>query len=106
MDSRHRPHNLVGKNVRDKVRSMALFARMIVGVDGTEWGFEALRQALRLAPDEDSSVGAVTALDTMPAGRTGFEAAHGAGMLTEQAAEVREKAAIVLGQRPGSVLRE
>ena len=46
---------------------MTLFARIVVGVDGTDWGFEALRQALVLAPKENPVVHAVTALDTAPA---------------------------------------
>jgi nucleotide-binding universal stress UspA family protein len=50
---------------------VAVFARIVVGVDGTEWGFEALRQALLLAPAETSTVGAITALDTGPAIHTG-----------------------------------
>ena len=32
--------------------AMAVFGRVVVGVDGTDWGFEALRQALALAPAE------------------------------------------------------
>jgi hypothetical protein len=45
---------------------MSVFARIVVGVDGTNWGFEALRQALVLAPEKDPVVRAVTALDTAP----------------------------------------
>jgi nucleotide-binding universal stress UspA family protein len=33
---------------------VSVFGRILVGVDGTDWGFEALRQALVLA-DEDPS---------------------------------------------------
>jgi hypothetical protein len=46
---------------------MELFAQVVVGVDGTEWGFEALRQALLLAPEHGATVDAVTALYTAPA---------------------------------------
>lgn len=35
---------------------MDLFARVVVGIDGTDWGFEALRQSLTLLPDEGSVV--------------------------------------------------
>jgi nucleotide-binding universal stress UspA family protein len=83
---------------------MAVFARVIVGVDGTDWGFEALRQALTLAP-ADSRVEAVTALDTSPAARTGFDAAHWVDVLSEEAKEARDAAATILGDRAGSSAR-
>ena len=51
---------------------MSIFARIVVGVDGTDWGFEALRQALVLAPKENPVLHAVICLDTTPAARTGF----------------------------------
>jgi nucleotide-binding universal stress UspA family protein len=54
---------------------VAVFARIIVGVDGTDWGFEALRQALLLAPAQTSTVRAITALDTAPAIYAGIHAA-------------------------------
>ena len=68
---------------------MTLFARIVVGVDGTDWGFEALRQALMLAPKEDAVIHTVTALDTAPAIHTGFHAAHFAELLAEEAEEAR-----------------
>ena len=83
---------------------MAIFARLVVGVDGTDWGFEALRQALALAP-ADSRVEAVTALDMSPAARTGFEAAHWVDVLSEEAKEARDTAATILGDRAGSSAR-
>jgi nucleotide-binding universal stress UspA family protein len=83
---------------------MAVFARVIVGVDGTDWGFEALRQALTLAP-ADSRVEAVTALDTSPAARTGFDAAHWVDVLSEEAKDARDAAATILGDRAGSSAR-
>ena len=52
---------------------MDVFARVVVGVDGTEWGLGALRQALTLAPIDASTIDAVTALDTTPAVWTGFD---------------------------------
>jgi nucleotide-binding universal stress UspA family protein len=53
-----------------------VFARIVVGVDGTDWGSEALRQGLLLAPKKNPVLRAVTALDTAPAVHTGFEAPH------------------------------
>ena len=63
---------------------MSVFARIVVGVDGTDWGFEALRQALLLAPKENPVVHAVTALDTAPAIHTGFQAGHFAALLARR----------------------
>ena len=69
---------------------MSVFARIVVGVDGTDWGFEALRQALLLAPQASSTVSAVTALDTAPAIHAGFQATHLAELLEQEAAEARD----------------
>jgi nucleotide-binding universal stress UspA family protein len=76
----------------------SIFDRILVGVDGTEWGFEALRQALALAPDR-AVVRAVTALDTAPAVHTGFQAAHFADLLTQEAEEARAKAGAIVDGR-------
>jgi len=84
---------------------MAVFARVVVGVDGTEWGFEALRQTLVLAPTEGSAVHAVTALDTSPAYRTGFDAAYWVDELVEEATTARDTAASILAGRPDSTVR-
>ncbi|HVU77943.1 MAG TPA: universal stress protein [Gaiellaceae bacterium] len=80
------------------------FARILVGVDGTEWGFEALRQALLLAADT-ASIRAVTALDTAPAIRTGLQAPHFAELLTQEAAEAQATAEAILDGRPGAEAR-
>jgi nucleotide-binding universal stress UspA family protein len=79
---------------------MGIFARSVVGVDGTNWGFEALRQTLVLTP-VDAAVHAVTALDTRPAIHTGFDARHWAEVLTREAEETRAEAAALLGERAG-----
>jgi nucleotide-binding universal stress UspA family protein len=79
---------------------MGIFARSVVGVDGTNWGFEALRQTLVLAP-ADAAVHAVTALDTRPAIHTGFDAAHWVDVLAREAEESRDEAAALLGDRAG-----
>ena len=85
------------------VRTMgAVFERVVVGVDGTDLAFEALRQALVLAPAAGSTVRAVTALDTSAAARTGFDAAHWTEALTREATTTREKAEAILGGRPGT----
>jgi nucleotide-binding universal stress UspA family protein len=76
---------------------MTLFARILVGVDGTDWGFEALRQALVLASEENPVVRAVTALDTAPAIHTGLGAGHFAELLAEEADEARDAAESIMG---------
>ena len=78
---------------------MAFSARIVVGVDGTDWGFEALPQALALATAEDSCVEAVTALHTSPTARTGFDAAHWVDVLTTEAAEAHDAAATNVPQQ-------
>jgi nucleotide-binding universal stress UspA family protein len=82
---------------------MGAFARIVVGVDGTEWGFEALRQALVLAPAENPVLRAVTALDTAPAIHTGFHAAQFANLLEQEARAVRDAAETIIGGRPGCI---
>ena len=79
-----------------------VFARVIVGVDGTEWGFEALRQALLLAPAESSTVRAITALDTAPAIHTGIRAAHFTELLEQEAAEASVTAESIIAGRSGA----
>jgi nucleotide-binding universal stress UspA family protein len=81
---------------------MDVFARVVVGVDGTEWGLEALRQALTLAPEDGSRIEAVTAVDTAPAVWTGFAAAGWADLLEQEGKEAREEAAAALRGREGS----
>ena len=84
---------------------MSVFARIVVGVDGTEWGFEALRQALVLAPKENPVFHAVTALDTAPAIHTGFHAAHFAELLAKEAEEARDAAEAIIAGREGCEAR-
>ena len=84
---------------------MTVFARIVVGVDGTNWGFEALRQALVLAPTENPVVHAVTALDTAPAIHSGFHAAHLAALLENEAEEARVAAETIIDSREGSSAR-
>ena len=84
---------------------MSVFARIIVGVDGTDWGFEALRQALVLAPMENPVLHVVTALDTAPTVRAGFHAARFAELLVKEAEEAREAAETIIGGRAGCSAR-
>ncbi len=83
---------------------MAIFDRIVVGVDGSEFGLEALRQALVLAPAE-SAVHAVTAQDMTTAVHAGFLMADAEEQLGLQAAEARDEAAALLAHRSGSDTR-
>lgn len=80
---------------------MGVFDRILVGVDGTDFGFEALHQALALAP-EDSAVIAATALDTSIAMHAGFEAGDVTAQLEEEAVRIQATAAEILGDRRGA----
>ena len=81
---------------------MSLFERIVVGVDGTDWGFEALRQALLLGSHENSVLHAVTALDAAPAIHTGLHAARFAELLTGEAEEARGTAEAIISDRAGT----
>ena len=80
---------------------MAVFDRVVVGVDGTEWGFAALRQALALAPPM-SAVRAVTALDIGPAIHSGFASSSFAELLEQEATEASARACELLTGRADS----
>ncbi|HZQ64737.1 MAG TPA: universal stress protein [Gaiellaceae bacterium] len=82
----------------------SVFRRAVVGVDGTERGFEALRQTLVLAP-AGSRISAITALDTGPAMRTGFQSEYWVDQLRQEAAAAREAAEAILAGRPGCEAR-
>ena len=84
---------------------MRLFERIVVGVDGTNWGFEALRQALLLGPRENLVLHAVTALDTASTIHTGFHAGHFAELLEKEAEEARRAAEAIIGGRAGCSAR-
>src|SRR4051794_34013051 len=68
---------------------MGVCERVVVGIDGTDWGYEALRQTLVLAPGDGSEVQAVTALDTRAATWTGFDIARWQNLLEQEAEEAR-----------------
>jgi nucleotide-binding universal stress UspA family protein len=83
---------------------VSVFSRILVGVDGTDWGFEALRQSLALAP-ADAVLRAVTVLDSAPAVHAGFQASRLADLLADEATEARETAERILAGRAGADAR-
>ena len=78
---------------------MTVFDRVVVGIDGTDFGFEALHQTLALVPAGASVLG-VTALDLAGVGRAGFEMERYRAQFAEDADRAREKATEILGERP------
>ena len=67
---------------------MGVFDRVVVGVDGTDFGFEALRQTLTLVP-ETAAVYAVTAVDAGIAAHAGYTTSHLTAQLVEEADKTR-----------------
>ena len=78
---------------------MTVFERVVVGVDGTDFGFEALHQTLALSPP-GQTVLALTALDTTIAGYAGFRMDYYKAQLEEEAERARARAAEIIGDRP------
>jgi nucleotide-binding universal stress UspA family protein len=83
---------------------MGIFDRIVAGVDGTDWGFEALQQAVSLR-SEHGVVHAVTALDTNVSVHAGFQASYVAAQLEEEAQRVHAQAEQIMGGAPGSSAR-
>ncbi len=79
---------------------MGVFDRVVVGVDGTAFGFEALAQVLALAPPA-ADVHAVTALDTGIAPHAGFNMSHIASQLEEEAEKASAAATEAMRSHPG-----
>ena len=77
---------------------MSVFDRVVVGVDGTDFGFEALRQTLVLSPP-GKAVYAVTALDTSIAVHAGFNMSHVEAQLEAEAGRARATAVEIMGDR-------
>ena len=78
---------------------MTVFERVVVGVDGTDFGFEALHQTLTLSPPGEAVL-AVTALDTAIAGYAGFQVDYYKAQLEQEAERAREKAVEIMADRP------
>ncbi|HEX4930217.1 MAG TPA: universal stress protein, partial [Gaiellaceae bacterium] len=80
---------------------MAVFDRIVVGVDASDFGLEALQQALVLrAPN--GTLQAVTVLEEAAASHAGFLAADAAARLAEQAQDTHERTVERLAGEPFS----
>jgi nucleotide-binding universal stress UspA family protein len=76
----------------------SVFSRVVVGVDGTEPGFEACRQAARLA-DPSVPIEVVAVVHVAEAARAGFDAARIADELALEAEKALDEAVRILGDR-------
>lgn len=76
----------------------SVFERVLAGVDGSEPGFEAVRQAARLAAP-DGSLEVLTAVDVAETVHTGFSAARVAEQLRLEADEASRRAVELAGRR-------
>lgn len=78
--------------------SGSVFNRVVVGVDGSEAGFEACRQAARLA-EPSAPIEVVSVVHVAEAARAGFEAARIADELALEAEVALDEAIRILGER-------
>jgi nucleotide-binding universal stress UspA family protein len=78
---------------------MNVFDRIVVGVDGTDFGYEALHQTLALAPT-GAPVHAVTALNTAQLVHAGFNMEYFMAQFEEEAERARARATEIMGDRP------
>jgi nucleotide-binding universal stress UspA family protein len=76
----------------------SIFGRILVGIDGSEAGFEACRQVARLA-DEDADIDAVAVVHLGPAVATALDAAAVVDVLEQEAEDALEHAVEILGSR-------
>lgn len=81
-----------------------MFDRVVVGVDGTDYGLEALQQTLALCPP-DSTVSTTTALDTSISVHAGYMLADIKRQLEDEAERARATAAEILADRADSTAR-
>lgn len=79
----------------------SVFARVLVGVDGTEAGYDACRQA-RLLAAPDAAVEAVAVVHLADAIQVGLEAQRAVDVLREEAEAALAEAGRILGPGAGS----
>jgi nucleotide-binding universal stress UspA family protein len=76
----------------------SIFSRILVGIDGTEAGFEACRQVARLA-EQEAEIDAVAVVHLGPAIAAALDAAHIVDVLEREAENALEYAVEILGGR-------
>jgi nucleotide-binding universal stress UspA family protein len=81
-----------------------VFDRIVVGVEGTGWGYAALEQSLRLRPS-GGLVDAVTALDIGSSAPAGFLAVEVGAQLEEESEVVRAEAERIMAGCSGCSAR-
>jgi nucleotide-binding universal stress UspA family protein len=74
----------------------SIFSRILVGIDGSEAGFEACRQVARLA-EQDTEIDAVAVVHLGPAVAAALDAAHIVDVLEREAEDALERAVGILG---------
>jgi nucleotide-binding universal stress UspA family protein len=82
----------------ESAKSESIFGRILVGVDGSEPGFEACRQAARLA-DPHASIEAVAVVHLADAIKVGVNAPRVADELEREAEAALDEAVRILGAR-------
>ena len=75
-----------------------IFSRILVGIDGSEAGFEACRQVARLA-EQDAEIDAVAVVHLGPAVAAALDAANVVDVLEREADQALEHALAILGGR-------
>lgn len=76
----------------------SIFSRILVGIDGTDAGFEACRQVARLA-ETDATIDAVAVVHLGPDVAAALVAAHAVDVLEHEAEEALQCAIEILGGR-------
>jgi nucleotide-binding universal stress UspA family protein len=76
----------------------SIFSRILIGIDGTEAGFEACRQVARLA-EQDAEIDAVAVVHLGPAVAAALDAAHIVDVLEQEVEDAFEHAVEILGGR-------
>jgi nucleotide-binding universal stress UspA family protein len=80
-------------------RAVGVFDRIVVGVDGGDFGLEALRQALVVRSPE-GTLEAITVLEEAVASQAGFLARDAAARLEAEAQETHETVTALLEREP------
>jgi nucleotide-binding universal stress UspA family protein len=92
------PNATPAKQTTRTANGESIFSRILVGIDGSEAGFEACRQVARLA-EQDAEIDAVAVVHLGPAFAAELDAAHIDDVLERDAEHALEHAVEILGAR-------